>query len=422
MKTVVFAGAGVSSELGVPAMRSMAESFLTHLRDTGYSEAVLAPLRRLLETADFDMENVIDDLDSAGRGAVAGARWGLATAPETSELAALRAEAEWLVSHLCERVDAVQSAAMWGPLLRRASGDNLTIATTNYDRAIEQAALAVGTPIADGFPPFAGAELVPWQGFNDEGHVRLLKIHGSTDWYHEPAETKVWKLRHAMPLFGAVRVAVRDAELSLGSALVLPSREKRVTLPPYPGLAFEFRKAVDAADLVAFVGSSLRDPDLADLAGSSAERRPTIVVGRSVRTAGAGRAIQMSASRFLVSVAPRMLSAGTTDDAMAIAESEAGRVASILAPYRIALDTGAPPDDRCSAVELLAADRLALSQEDIAGLLRDPSDAVRTFALGLVNDSQDRLALMTLVNDVAAAEPASAFAREAAYLERPSSS
>jgi hypothetical protein len=421
MKVVLFAGAGVSAELGVPAMRSMAEGFLAHLRDNGYPLETLSSLERLLAAADFDMENVIDDLDSAGRGAAATARWGVASAPDVGQFSTLRAEAEWLIAHLCERVDQDASYWLWHSVLSRVAPDSLTLASTNYDRAIEQAALRLQVPIGDGFQAFGGTELVSWVGFDEEVRLRLLKIHGSTDWYHGPGDAGVWKLRHAMPLYGAVRIAIAGSELSLGSALVLPSREKKVTSPPYPELAFEFRKAVDAADLVIFVGSSLRDPDLLDLVARSAARRPTLVVGRSGRSDAPGERITMSASRFLVSVAPRILTAPTAEAAVEFARLASGWTGSILVPYATAMSEASSPEARCAAIELLAADRVSLPADQVGDLLRSGNASVRTFALGLVGDCHDPAGARAIALERAREEVGSPFAREAALLEDPSS-
>ena len=222
----------------------------------------------------------------------------------------LRAEAEWLVPHLCERVDAIQAFALWGPVLRAHDGGALVLATTNYDRAIERANSKAGVAITDGFAAFEGRELVRWAGFGSAAGVRLLKVHGSTDWYDGLGVADIWKLRHAMPLYGNVRIAIEGSEVNLGSALVLPSREKKVTSAPYPDLAFQFRKAIEEAEIVVFIGFSLRDPDLLELARQAAARVPTLVVNRHGRTEGPGQAVAMSASRFLISVAPRNLVVG----------------------------------------------------------------------------------------------------------------
>jgi NAD-dependent SIR2 family protein deacetylase len=417
MRTVLFAGAGVSAELGVPAMRSMAEAFRDHLRDNSYPSELVGSLERLLAASDFDMEGVIDDLDSASRGAAAGARWGLSGIPEVAGLESLRAEAEWLISHLCERVDARRASWLWGSALRGTAATGLTIVTTNYDRAIEQAALQSQTPISDGFPDFEDAELVAWAGFDTATGLKVLKIHGSTDWYHEAESQAVWKLRHAMPLYGGVRVSTAASDVQLKSASVLPSREKIVTSPPYPALQYEFRKSVEASDIFVLLGSSLRDPDLRDIAAWSSTRRPTLIIGRSVGGDLPGTQIQMSASRFLISVLPRLMTAGTADEGQAIAELEAGRTAPILDAYLGAFESARRSALRCVSIEGLAAERVSLSGAEVSSLLNDAAGDVATYALGLIGDSPAAATLTAAALARAEADDASSFAREARLLQ-----
>jgi SIR2-like domain len=417
VKLVLFAGAGSSAELGVPAMRQMSVEFRDHLRDSGYSTHTVESLSALLDNADFDMEAVIDDLDSATRGASASVRWGLGDA-DLADLVSVRAEAEWFVSHLCERVDAKLSGWLWGPLLRAATPETLTIATTNYDRAIELAAVRLNVPLADGFPQFVNDEMVSWSGFEaaGAGPIRLLKIHGSTDWYHR-GDASAWKLRHAMPLFGNVRVSTEAApDVQLNSALVLPSREKVVNQPPYPSLQYEFRKAVEQADIVAFVGTSLRDPDLRDVAAWSAGDRPTFTIRRTSAVDAPGVAIALSASRFLSSVLPRVLTAASIEDAASLIRSETGQTGPILGSVAQALDPASPVDHRCRAIDQLARERVVLLLADLEPLLRDPAEEVATYALGLIRDSPDASALTEIAQERARAADESSFAQEARLL------
>ena len=76
----------------------------------------------------------------------------------------------------------------------------------------------------------------------------------------------------------AIYCGADERQPAQAAALTLSAREKKVTSPPYPDLAFQFRKAVEEADFAVFVGSSLRDPDLLDLARHAAARMPTLVV------------------------------------------------------------------------------------------------------------------------------------------------
>jgi len=318
--------------------------------------------------------------------------------PIVQGLGGVRAEAEWFVSHICERVEAERAARLWGPVLM--SGSPLTVATTNYDRAIELAAFRLGVPISDGFPPFEDAELVAWQGFGGSSGPRLLKIHGSTDWYLGAGHGEVWKLRHPMPLYGGVEVTTGSADVRLRSALVLPSREKIINSPPYPALQYELRKAVEFSDFTVLVGSSLRDPDLRDIVTWSAQARPTLVVGRHLPQTPPGAVpVEMSASRFLGSLLPRMLAADSPREAARLAQEDSGRTEPILDDLCVALDPGALSQARCDAIDRLVGWRVVLAREQIANLLRDADFAVATYALGLIPDASNPADLVAVAGE-----------------------
>ncbi len=77
---------------------------------------------------------------------------------------------------------------------------------------------------------------------------------------------------------------------ALGSALILPSREKLLTKPPYPRLTQAFLNAADRCEAAVFVGSSLRDPHIRDAASSIASDRPLFLVNPSGDTLGVNQA------------------------------------------------------------------------------------------------------------------------------------
>ena len=99
--------------------------------------------------------------------------------------------------------------------------------TTNYDRAIESTCEVENIAYDDGFASFDEKEYARWAGIGSSSPVKLLKIHGSTDWY-QGVNGETYKLRHPMPLYGELRVSARNGVLpELASAMVLPTKEKR---------------------------------------------------------------------------------------------------------------------------------------------------------------------------------------------------
>ena len=105
MKILLFTGAGTSAELGVPAMRAMAEQFIEHLHDLELDRSIVDRVGKLIADAGNDMEHAIDVIDKVESGFVAQRELG-----ETVDDArivpyrTLREEAEWLVQHSCEQI------------------------------------------------------------------------------------------------------------------------------------------------------------------------------------------------------------------------------------------------------------------------------------------------------------------------------
>lgn len=391
MKVLLFAGAGTSVELGVPAMVGMGEEFIAHANQW-YIEPDL--VQRLIGDS-HDVEHLIEELDR-----ICSARSSLEVISEggvqLDRVDKIRAEVEWFVQHVAERVVASDARLMWGGVLRAASITELTIVTTNYDRAIELAANAEEIAIDDGFATFTHEETAAWVGFHQGPNVpRLVKLHGSTDWYADGASGAPTKLRHPMPLFGRASLRLTSG-VELGSALVLPSREKLLTHSPYPRLSQVFLNAADSCDLALFIGSSLRDPQTRDAAQAIAQRVLVLLVNLGGDTYGLQniQAIKQRAGSFLISTLPNALA--SSDPAAALA-SDASRLnddSGVLIAVRQALDTDARSDIRCGALEQLDEMGLTLDQFLLEQLLADRNETVARYALGLVYFSPRRASLI----------------------------
>ena len=311
---MLFLGAGASVELGIPVMRTMAQEFHSHLVNQQLSQTVLARFEALLSAADYDMEQLIETIDGIVDGANQRAKLGLGVKDELDEVARVMSrEAEWYIQHVCERLREVDAHVLWSAALRRTAGHQICLATTNYDRSVEIGCRFSDVVIDDGFEVFDGArEIARWNGVDSGSPLQLIKMHGSTDWYHGDDE-RIYKLRHPMPLYGDLAVVDGGKEWpTMRSALVLPTREKRVNQPPYPDLVTSFRNAVKGAEHAIFVGTSLRDPDIADICRQCAARIPTYFVSKDgvpadVRGIPGAKVVVQMASTFIASTLPRFL-------------------------------------------------------------------------------------------------------------------
>ena len=380
MKVLLFAGAGTSIELGVPGMSGLADGFLDHTQQWSVEPDLVQEIMK----DSRDLEHFIDQLDSFGT-----AQLPLAVmnqnAVSLERINKVRAEVEWFVQHAVNHVMVKDAKLMWGSVLQATSSHDLTLVTTNYDRAIELAANADNVPLDDGFSPFNQAGTSSWKGFGAKQGSLLVKLHGSTDWYASDAPTK---LRHSVSLFGGATLHLSDGQ-EVHSGLVLPSREKLLNRHPYPRLSQTFLNVADNCEIAIIVGSSLRDPHIHDSAETTASRVPMFVVNPTNRY-GLERAhhISQCASTFLIATLPNAL---LTPDPVATLkavtmQSEKGTLTLV----RQALDTDAPVNVRWRAIEELDSMGTTLHPSLLRELLADKDSSVARYSLGLMSLSADR--------------------------------
>lgn len=390
MKILVFAGAGTSVELGVPAMEGLARGFSEHCRQWSVQPELVG---RVLEQQ-MDVEHLIEVLDG-----LCGARPSLEVVGEESEILGAadetRAEVEWYVQHSAERVAASDAALMWGSALRATHLHEVTFVTTNYDRAIEVAANAVGIRIDDGFGPFGESETARWAGFSaGSGHTEVIKLHGSTDWYAMGDTGEPVKLRHPVALYGRSELRLPEGP-ALRSALVLPSREKMLTNAPFPRLLQRFLNGVDECELAVFIGSSLRDSHIEEAVRSTSLRVPTFVVNprAAARIERAGN-IRQFASEFLLSTLPNALAGDPCQVLSTAVDGDEGLDKGMFAPVRTLLDPGNDTRSRCAAIDLLDGMGATLDTSHLTRLLDDNDVTVARYALSLVPESTQACELL----------------------------
>jgi len=426
MKLLLFVGAGASVELGVPAMRKMTEQLADHLNQQGIDEGLIKRLKARLDSPEYDMEELVEDLDKLVEASKAAERWRFEdeSTQEKRKMTILRQETEWFVQHVCERVQLHHAQRLWTGLLTELSNHDSTIATTNYDRAVELASSSSAVQLEDGFMKFEKSEVTEWEGFSGNS-ISYLKLHGSTNWYRSENED-VYKLRHPMALFGNLRLVVphvdEDQPFRLKSAVVLPSREKVVREPPYDDIRYEFQSAYRETEIAFFVGTSLRDPDLRSAASNCSERVPTYLVGPSAEEQVSNlnsdvEALNATASQFLCSSLPAALSADRIGAIEDYVEQLRG-IESILPPLVTAFNSEATIERRCEAIEKLADYRVSLLQREVEVLLECEDEDVSRFALGLIPDSPDADELTELVEQMAGSRATDQFAEEVELLEK----
>jgi len=225
-----------------------------------------------------------------------------------------------------------------------------------------------------------------------------------------------------MPLFGQLTVSLNEpSSPQLGSAVVLPSREKKVTQAPYPDLTYELQAAARQTEVAVFLGSSLRDPDIWGLCDSCASRVPTFVVSPDSSFASAvlpstATVIRQSASRFLIATFPAFLSSGDVAILQKSSEGDAA-VENVLAWIITAHDEARPVSERCDAIEAIATAGVVLPERDITELLNDSTPSVRLFSLALIQGSEAAQQLLQSAKQIGERDSDPEFTAEVAFLE-----
>ena len=396
MKVLLFTGAGASVELGVPAMKEMAHELYSYFGRRNWPNNILDRLNELIRESDFDLEHLIELVENVEKGEEGRRRLRVGFDEQLlSAVRTMRWEAEWYVQHACERVLEMEARTLWGPTLRRIDGHELCIVTTNYDRAIENTCELECISYDDGFSDFSEREFAEWTGFDGAGNLKLIKIHGSTDWY-QGANGETYKLRHPMPLYGELRVSARNAVLpELTSAMVLPTREKMINHPPYPDLVTDFRMATRSADVAFFVGTSLRDPDIRDIFRQCNASIPTYLVNR--RRAGVEafgdreeKNIVNTASGFLISTLPKFLEAEDFELLRGDVDSSDDPAVSVLHWVTVATGRTNSVESVCEAIERLVDAEVSMDEFVLKALLSHEEEDVRKYAIALIPYSVDR--------------------------------
>ena len=227
------------------------------------------------------------------------------------------------------------------------------------------------------------------------------------------------KLRHPMPLFGRASLKMLNG-LELGSALILPSREKLLTRQPYPRLSQAFLNASDDCELAIVIGSSLRDHHLRGAMQSVAERAPVFLVNRKGATYDISRAIGVaqSASAFLTGTLPLALRSSDPVRALhGVAELRVARSINCLKPLAIALDANADETKRCAAIDALEAAGIPLDSESLRTLIQDPSPKVARYSLCFIPQAPDAEDLLQLAHSCSHAVEGSPYREDLALLE-----
>lgn len=149
------------------------------------------------------------------------------------------------------------------PLIEQGARDGgLTIATLNYDLAIEGAAELRGVHVSTGMREWIETSRWRWP---DSG-IRLLKLHGSIDWFWRRLPADEGELPQRVVVTPDVMNEDADAPVrELDPGLIFGQRGKLRAEGPFLSLLAEFEKQLAGASRLIVIGYSFRDDHVNEL-------------------------------------------------------------------------------------------------------------------------------------------------------------
>lgn len=255
-------GAGASFPFGIPMMRQFYEQFIDYI-STRRTHCLPLVEKLAHGSAIPDLEILIQRLEQ-----VRAIRSGLDILGQSSEGVAdhlaladeLRGYLDMFLIETCEQFDHVKVKTKLSKFVNLAHERNAYIFTTNYDRLVEVAATSINLPYSDGFKPASSHPESRWNGLFETG-VRLVKLHGSVNWYEEEGSESLFRLERGYSL-PSHEYRLTHGTRALRPLMIIPTLEKAVMRQPYSGLLTQFSDALKDIDIFVVIGNSLRDDHL----------------------------------------------------------------------------------------------------------------------------------------------------------------
>jgi hypothetical protein len=208
----------------------------------------------------FDLETLLADLLLATSAAPSLRLLDVAVDPTSlfsEELAELRGFLDAFIIDTCERFDRKTSASELLPILKLRALGPLWIFTTNYDRLVEQACEQNAIDSADGFEGEIGDTVADYTGVFEK-EVRVVKLHGSVNWYQDNPDGGLHRLDRGYSLPSKDFALVREGQ-RLTPLMIIPTLEKQVLDKPYAQLTVRLTDTLRELPLLIVAGNSLRD-------------------------------------------------------------------------------------------------------------------------------------------------------------------
>lgn len=207
--------------------------------------------------------------------------------------------------------------------------DEITLATLNHDVVVEHALREAGQPYADGFGEAFGTLLL-WNEEFAPANRKLLKLHGSIDWWRYRLERNGWSGQITARAADGDPLHARDPDGELiefpvdGRPQILTGTFNKILQygsGVYADQHYRFHEALASADALVVIGYGFRDKAINSRIVAWAERpgqrRMVVVHGRPAELGTRARgAIREKWNRWqqqgLLTFVPEYLSSTTT--------------------------------------------------------------------------------------------------------------
>ena len=194
-------------------------------------------------------------------------------------LASLRGYLDAFIVNTCERFDRGAAARELVPLLRLREVGALWLFTTNYDRTVEYACEQNGIDWTDGFEGSGPHAVADWRGAF-EASARIVKLHGSVNWYVDDPGGSLHRLDRGYSLPAYDFQLVRGDQ-RLRALMIIPTLEKDALGTPYVELSVRFTDALRESKLLVIAGNSLRDRHIRDYVRARMQSLQVLLVSPS---------------------------------------------------------------------------------------------------------------------------------------------
>ncbi len=255
-------GAGASSPYSVPMMAGFYAQFRDYLesRHPGCF-AFLKELEISGGKRDNDLETLLADLQVITTGTEGMVLLGVTETDHIKKkletARQLRGYLDAFIVDTCERFDRPKAQREFKIILELSKVAPMHVFTTNYDRILEYVSEQLKLPYSDGFKTEGSQTVANWEGTFAEA-LRIIKLHGSVNWYVDATGKVFHRLDRGYSLPAYDFHLTRNDQV-LKPLMIIPTLEKEIFGDPYSQLSSLFGDVLRETKILIIAGNSLRD-------------------------------------------------------------------------------------------------------------------------------------------------------------------